>query len=109
MSDSDLFHCLDTSSKDSPIHMPEGSTAARLLSGVTGMNGPKHMQHRRLLMPAFHKKRVEALRDTIVGQAEQHVARWRPGMKINLQHDMLDLSMSLAVSSLLGLDPTKDG
>jgi cytochrome P450 len=109
MSDPDLFYCLDTSNKDSLIHMPEGSTAARLLSGVTGMNGPKHKQHRRLLMPAFHKKRVEDLRDTIVDQAEQHIARWRPGMKINLQHDMLDLSMSLAVSSLLGLDPVRDG
>ena len=89
--------------------MPEGSTSARLLAGVTGMNGPKHTQHRRLLMPAFHKKRVEALRDTIVEQAEAHVARWRPGMKINLAHEMLDLSMALAVSSLLGLDPAKEG
>jgi cytochrome P450 len=109
MSDPNLFYCLDTTSKDSLIHMPEGSTAARLLSGVTGMNGPKHTQHRRLLMPAFHKKRVEALRDTIVEQAERHVAHWRPGMKINLQRDMLELSMSLAVSGLLGMDPERDG
>jgi cytochrome P450 len=109
MSDPNLFYCLDTSSKESLIHMPEGSTSARLLAGVTGMNGPKHAQHRRLLMPAFHKKRIEALRDTIVEQVEIHVARWRPGMKINLQHEMLDLSMALAVSGLLGLDPAKEG
>jgi cytochrome P450 len=109
MSDPNLFYCLDTSSKESLIHMPEGSTSARLLAGVTGMNGPKHAQHRRLLMPAFHKKRVEALRDTIVEQVELHVDRWRPGMRINLQHEMLDLSMALAVSGLLGLDPAKEG
>ncbi|MEO8287938.1 MAG: cytochrome P450 [Chloroflexota bacterium] len=109
MSNPDLFYCLDTSSKDSPIRMPEGSTPARLLAGVTGMNGPKHLQHRRLLMPAFHKKRVEALRDVIVARVQEHMTHWRPGMQINLAHEMLDLSLSLAISSLLGLDPTQEG
>jgi len=109
MSNPGDFYCLDSTNKEALIHMPEGSTAARLLAGVTGMNGPKHTQHRRLLMPAFHKKRVESLRDTIVEQVEIHVARWRPGMKINLKHEMLDLSMALAVTGLLGLDPARDG
>lgn len=109
MSNPGDFYCLDSTNEHSLIHMPEGSTAARLLAGVTGMNGPKHTVHRRLLMPAFHKKRVESLRDTIVEQVERHVARWRPDMMVNLKHEMLDLSMSLAVSGLLGLDPAKDG
>jgi cytochrome P450 len=109
MSNPNLYYCLDSTSKDALIHMPDGSTPARLLAGVTGMNGPKHAQHRRLLMPAFHKKRIEALRDTIVEQAENHVARWRPSMKVNLANEMLDLSLALAVSGLLGLDPATDG
>src|SRR5262245_57990969 len=54
----EIFYNLDVNSPDSPIQMPQNTAAARLLSGVAGMNGAKHIRHRRMLMPAFHKKRV---------------------------------------------------
>lgn len=108
MSNPNLFYCLDTTSKDSPIRMPVGSAPARLLAGVTGMNGPKHTQHRRLLMPGFHKKRVEGLVDAIAECVQTHIERWRPGQKLNLAHDMLDLSLALAISGLLGLEPSRE-
>jgi cytochrome P450 len=108
-----LFYNLDVNSSVAPIRMPQHTAAARLLSGVAGMNGPKHTQHRRLLMPAFHKKRVEMLRDTIVDCAEAHLAGWQAGMseagEIDLVEEMVELSLSLAVSGLLGLRPGEEG
>jgi hypothetical protein len=58
----DILYSLDVNSPDSPIQMPQNTAASRLLSGVAGMNGARHMQHRRMLMPAFHKKRAVMIR-----------------------------------------------
>lgn len=109
LSNQHLFYSLDSQSSDSPIRMPRDTAAARLFSGVAGMNGPKHTQQRRLLMPAFHKKRVDALRDTMVACTEAHIANWRSGQQIDIAYEMKELSMSLAVSGLLGLDPQHEG
>ncbi|MFL5732803.1 MAG: cytochrome P450 [Chloroflexia bacterium] len=117
-----LFYNLDVNSGVAPIQMPRHTAAARLLSGVAGMNGEKHTHHRRLLMPAFHKKRVEMLRDTIVACTEAHLAGIRGSrqtltpdprpptpVEVDLAHEMVELSLSLAVSGLLGLRPGEEG
>jgi cytochrome P450 len=109
LANSALFYNLDVNSSVSPIRMPQHAAAARLLSGVAGMNGEKHTQHRRLLMPAFHKKRVELLRDTMVACAEAHLAGWQADKEIDLVEEMVELSLSLAVSGLLGLRPGEEG
>ncbi len=105
----DLFYNLDTSSPDSLIHMPQGTAAARLLSGVAGMNGAKHRRHRRLLIPAFHKKRVEALHETLVACTQTYLRRWHVGGRYDLAREMNQLSLAMAVSGLLGLDPEQEG
>ena len=71
------------------------------------MNGEKHTQHRRMLMPGFHRKRVDELRDTVAEVTEKHIASWRPGQQINLAKEMVALSLSLAITGLLGLTNEK--
>ena len=109
LSNPGLFYSFDTSDSASPAQLPRGSAAARLLSGVAGMNGEKHTQHRRMLIPAFHKKRIEGLRDTVVARTEDHLAGWAPGRQLDLAQEMKKLSLSIAVSALLGLDPAEEG
>ncbi len=109
LSNPGLFYSFDTSDSASPAQLPLGSAAARLLSGVAGMNGEKHTQHRRMLIPAFHKKRIEGLRDTVVARTADHVAGWAPGHRLDLVQEMKTLSLSIAVSALLGLDPAEEG
>lgn len=104
-----LFYSLDVTDSASPIRIPRGTAAATLLSGVAGMNGEKHTYHRRLLMPGFHRQRVDMLRDTVVARTEEHIAHWKTGQQIDLVHEMVELSLSLAVSGLLGLDPGTEG
>ncbi len=98
-----LFYSLDVNSSDSPLRAPKGSAASVLLSGVAGMNGEKHTQHRRMLMPGFHKTRVDALCGTVAAVTEKHIAHWKPGQTIDLAHEMVELSLSLALSGLMGL------
>lgn len=109
LTNTSLFYSLDVTDSDAPLRMPRGTAAARLLSGVTGMNGVRHKQHRRMLLPAFHRERVEMLRDTVVDCTQQYVERWRVGQRINLGHEMVELSLALAIRALLGLDPAEEG
>src|SRR5205814_9518194 len=87
----DIFYNLDVNSEQSPIQMPQNTAASRLLSGVASMNGAKHKQHRRLLMPGFHKSRVEAMCDTIAARTEKYISRWQAGQQIDLVHEMVEL------------------
>src|SRR5690242_13256512 len=103
LSNPGVFYTLDTNNSDSLIHMPQNTAAARLLSGIAGMNGPKHTQHRRLLIPAFHRKRVDALQTALTTCTEDFLAHWAVGQRFNLVKEMFALSLRLAITGLLGL------
>lgn len=109
MTDTSLFHSLDTSSGDSLLKMPRDTAASRLLSGVASMNGEMHTRHRRMLMPAFHRKHLDSLRDSIVERIEMHIARWRDGQRLNLLDENVELSLAMAITGLLGLEPEEEG
>jgi cytochrome P450 len=103
LTDTSLFYNLDVNSSAAPLRMPQDTAASRLLSGVAGMNGEEHRWHRRMLMPAFGRKRVDALRDTMVSVIEEQLGNWQPGQRFDLVHRVIELALALDVSGLLGL------
>lgn len=109
LTDTTLFYSLDVSSSAAPVRMPRDTAPARLLSGVAGMNGERHKRHRHLLLPGFGRKHVDTLCGTVAACIEQHIADWREGQQIDLKHEMIELSLSLAISGLLGLNPREEG
>lgn len=109
LSDQFLFYSLNTQDKASPIRMPEGTAAARLLAGIAGMNGEKHVRQRRMMMPVFHRKYIEGFRDTVVAVTDRWISRWEPGAVIDIEREMKDLSLNMAVSVLIGMDPDREG
>ncbi|MDQ3705861.1 MAG: cytochrome P450 [Chloroflexota bacterium] len=109
LSDQMLFYNGEVNSPGSPVKLPPGSSAVRLFSGITTRNGAKHIQQRRLLMPAFHKKRIEALRDVMLERTERHIERWQPGGQVDLLSEMKSLTLAVAVQAILGLDPQREG
>ncbi len=109
LTDTNLFHSADVNSDTSLVRMPADTAASRLLSGVASMNGDTHRQHRRMLLPAFHRQYVDALRDRLVTCIESHLAHWQAGQQLDLVDEMVELSLSLAVTGLLGLSPDQDG
>ncbi|HVG00624.1 MAG TPA: cytochrome P450 [Chloroflexia bacterium] len=109
LSDQMLFYNGEVNSPGSAIKLPPGSAAVRLFSGITTRNGAKHTQQRRLLMPAFHKKRIEALRDTMLERTERHIEGWRAGQQIDLPSEMKGLTLAVGVQAILGLDPQREG
>lgn len=76
----------------------------RLLSGIFSMNGDKHRQQRRLMMPAFHKKRIEAYRDDIAALTYQMLEGWTHGSDRDVHQDMMELTLQIACKTLFGVD-----
>ena len=102
LGDPEVFHNLDASA--SPLRIPPGSALSRLFSGLTQMNGARHRQQRRVIAPAFQSQRLASYFETVVAITEKTLARWQIGQQRDLFRDMKQLSLSIAVGTLLGLE-----
>ncbi|MBA3470564.1 MAG: cytochrome P450 [Herpetosiphonaceae bacterium] len=87
---------------------PEDSAPRQLDAGLTNMNGDKHRQQRRLMMPAFQRKHVETYCEDMVTITQHFLDRWRPGENINLSREMQMISLYIANKTLLGFDAIKN-
>jgi cytochrome P450 len=76
----------------------------RTMTGLFHVNGDEHRRHRRLLMPAFHKTRIEAYRDEMVGIVDDLLARWRVGETRDVHADMTEITLRVATKTLFGED-----
>ena len=90
------------------LHPGEG---ARVLMPVVGWNSvilldeDRHMEQRKLILPAFHGERMERLEDLVTRVTEDEIASWgteaNGGLHPRLQH----LTMEIILRAVFGLDP----
>jgi cytochrome P450 len=76
----------------------------RMLTGLFHVNEGKHKQQRRLLMPAFHRSRIESYRDEMVSTTEALLAKYRAGTVRDIRPDMMEVTLRIATSTLFGGD-----
>ena len=76
----------------------------RMLTGLFHVNEGEHKQHRRLLMPAFHRSRIESYRDEMVRATESLLEKYRPGTVRDVRPDMMEVTLRIATSTLFGED-----
>jgi cytochrome P450 len=91
-----------------PIPVRPGTAFSRLNNNVVFLNGEAHRTRRRLLMPAFTRSAVEAYAPDVVAVADAHLARWPVGQTTNVSARLQDLTASIAIRCLFGLDPRGD-
>lgn len=81
---------------------------ARLLlgNGLAMVDGNPWLQQRRLMQPAFHKKRLAQLVDTIGKTVDDWVARWPQGTQqpIDLAEEMMTLTLRIIVKTMFSLN-----
>lgn len=104
LSNAALFH----STPIAPLATPPESALARLTHNLLTMNGDTHRQQRRLMLPAFHRRRVESYRDEMVAIAEQFLAGWRAGQSLDVAAAMQQLTLQIASRTLFGADAAHD-
>src|SRR5437868_15104333 len=81
----------------------------RLLGdGLLTTDGDFHRQQRRLVQPAFHKKRVEGYSDTMVLFTQEMLDTWQAGAQLDMAQAMQRLTLRIILKSLFNIDsPTQ--
>ena len=67
-------------------------------------DGEYHDRQRRLLQPAFSRKRVENYSDMIIQYTREMVNRWQPGMEVDLVSEMQALILRMILKLLVNID-----
>jgi cytochrome P450 len=75
-----------------------------MLTGLFAVNDDAHRAQRRLLMPAFHKSRIESYRDDMVAITESVLDGFRPGQLRDVRFDMNELTLRIVTRTLFGAD-----
>ena len=83
---------------------PRQRPLTRMLTGLFHANEADHRTQRRLLMPAFHRSRIESYRDEMVAATEALLAEYRPGSTRDIRPDMMHVTLRIATQTLFGAD-----
>lgn len=72
--------------------------------GLLTSDGDFHRQQRRLVQPAFHKKRVEGYAQVMVAHTQQTLDEWRAGQRLDMAATMQDLTLRIVAKALFDVD-----
>jgi cytochrome P450 len=90
------------------LHPGEG---ARVLEPLVGSNSvilldeARHMEQRKLMLPAFHGEKMKRLASLMAEVAEREVESWPRGEAIELHPRMQRLTLEIILRAVFGLDP----
>lgn len=76
--------------------------------GLLTAEGATHRQHRKLLAPAFAPKRLAVYGEVMVAETRAQLARWSPGERIDLAHEMMEMTLAIAGRTLFGASVRDD-
>jgi len=77
--------------------------------GILTTDGVYHDRARRLMMPAFHRERIEAAVAVMTEEANRAADSWRPGETVDVYATAREVALRIAMRALLGLDPDGSG
>lgn len=77
--------------------------------GLFGVNGEQHRQARQLMMPAFHKQRIDSYRNDMVAITQSILERMQIGETCEIAGIMRLLTMRVATKTLFGADIDQSG
>ncbi len=72
--------------------------------GLLTIDGDFHRQQRRLVQPAFHKKRVEGYATIMTSHTADLLATWRRGERIDIAAAMQQLTLRIVAKALFDVD-----
>jgi cytochrome P450 len=76
--------------------------------GLITSDDPIHMQQRRIVAPAFHRQRIAGYADQIVAAAQESAGRWTEGQPIDINDEMMQLSLHIVARTLFDSEVTAD-
>lgn len=83
--------------------------ARRMLGeGLLTSEGELHLRQRRLAQPAFHRQRIAAYGAAMARYTEEQSAAWRPGQVLDLNHELMRLTMRIVGHTLFSAETEQD-
>jgi cytochrome P450 len=73
-------------------------------NGLLFIDDPQHKVQRRLIMPAFHRKRIEEYQRVMRETTTQMLDRWKPGVTLDVSKEMHQLALVIAGRTLFSMD-----
>jgi cytochrome P450 len=77
--------------------------------GLITTDGEYHDRARRIMMPAFHRQRLDAALAMMLEETESAIAGWSEGDSVDVYQWVRDLAMGIAMRAVVGLDPREWG
>lgn len=77
-------------------------------NGLVPNDGESWKRQHKLIMPGFHKKRVDAYASTMVDFTERMVNRWREGERRDMRVELNALALEVVASTLFDIDIGKE-
>lgn len=74
--------------------------------GLIFIDDPAHRQQRRLIMPAFSRRRIEEYQNAMRDTTAQMLDRWVPGQTMNIAAEMHRLALTIVGRTLFSMDLT---
>jgi cytochrome P450 len=94
------------------FHWREGSFGdliPLLGDGLLTIDGDYHDRARAIMLPAFHRRQLEAIVESMTSEATAAVTALPRGEVVDFYEWMRNLAMRIAMRALLGLDPDEAG
>jgi cytochrome P450 len=77
-------------------------------NGLLVSDGEYWQRQRRLTQPAFHTSRISAYADTMVEYTQRTLAAWHDGQEIQVDHEMMQLTLAIVAKTLFDADVSGD-
>lgn len=77
-------------------------------NGLVTSDGEFWRRQRRLMQPTFHAKRIEAYAETMVAHTVAQMGGWRDGAWLDVDHQMMELTLKIVVDALFRTDISED-
>ena len=71
-------------------------------NGLLTSEGDFWRRQRKLAQPAFHRDRIADYARVMVEETEQRIAGWQDGETLDIHHEMMQLTMPIALKTLFG-------
>jgi cytochrome P450 family 110 len=87
----------------------ESGSANKITRPLLGANslvlldGDRHIQQRKLLMPPFHGERMRAYGELILSLADRVSSQWKAGQTFNIHAQMQQISLRVILRAVFGL------
>ena len=77
-------------------------------NGLVPNDGESWKRQHKLIMPGFHKKRVDAYASTMVDFTERMLGRWKEGERRDMRLELNALALEVVASTLFDIDIGKE-